>query len=142
MPNYRCSFSDERASTCTRGVHCVQVRVGICIWLAKFLRMSRPDQAVRKTEPAGLSGRLSSLTPTSCASARRQTMSASRSSRKSSSKSTELFQRQSSRSLLANVLDLEDNFLLLNLSRRAAQRGRMTIQTSGMSFWIQFFNLF
>jgi len=110
-------------------VNVLQVRVGICIWLAKFLRMSRPDLVTRNAEPADVPGEsLSSLTPTSargCSSARLQAPSASKSAKKfaSSTKSAELFQRQSSRSLLANVLDLEDNFLLLNLRPTAVQRG-------------------
>lgn len=102
--------------------------MGVCIWLAKFLRMSRPEQSTRNAELLEVPGhRYPSLTPTSrgsCASTRSQLPATSKISKKSSSSSSkkknDLFQRQSSRSLLANVLDLEDNFLLLNLT--AAER--------------------
>ena len=102
----------------------VQVKVGICIWLAKFLRMSRPDQTARRADPSDVpSRRYSTLTPTSggsCTSTRRQLPSTSASNKKSSSSSSskknDIFQQRSSRSLLANVLDLEDDFLLLNLT--------------------------
>ena len=83
--------------------------------------MSRPEQATRKADPCEVPGRrYSSLTPTSagsCTSSRRQLPSLSTSNKKSSSsKKNDLFQQRSSRSLLANVLDLEDDFLLLNLA--------------------------
>jgi len=104
--------------------------VGVCIWLANFLRMSRPDQSTRKADPVEVSGRrYSTLTPTSAGnrtSTRRHPASTSN-KKSSSSKKNDLFHQRSSRSLLANVLDLEDDFLLLNLAPAA---GRMR-QRSG-----------
>jgi len=85
--------------------------------------MSRPDQTTRKAEAAEVPGqRFPSITSTSTGSypsTRRQLPSTSMSSKKSSSstsKKLDIFQQRSSRSLLANVLDLEDDFLLLNFS--------------------------
>jgi len=133
--SYECACT---SATDVLYVPVLQVRVGVCIWLAKFLRMSRPDHATRKAEPSDITGqRLASLTATSADSCRlaprRQTTSASKSSKKSSSssKNADPLQRQSSRSLLANVLDLEDDFLLLNLSRGEAQRGWMRSRLQG-----------
>jgi len=91
--------------------------VGVCVWLAKFLRMSRPDLAVgRHAHPADV-GSSRRATPRPAPNTRRHASTSNKKSSSSlSSKSAELFHRQSSRSLLANVLDLEDNFLLLNLA--------------------------
>ena len=104
---------------------CIQVKVGICIWLAKLLRMSRPEQqSVKRRADTVTDRRYSSLTPLtssggSCTASRRpQLTSATNKKSSSSSKKNDLFQQRSSRSLLANVLDLEDDFLLLNLIRR------------------------
>jgi len=108
--------------------------VGVCIWLAKFLRMSRPGQTTRKADAAEVPGqRYPSITrrPTSTGSyppTRPQLPSTSVSSKKSSSttsKKLDIFQQRSSRSLLANVLDLEDDFLLLNFSTDGATRSRV-----------------
>jgi len=118
---------------------CVQVRVGVCIWLAKFLRMSRPDRTNIKAKPSeALRQRYPSLTPTSagrCSSARRQLPpnSAFKKKSSSSSKKIDVFQQRSSRSLLANVLDLQDDFLLLNLSSRR-QRQEGLVQALRMGF--------
>jgi len=90
-----------------------QVRVGICIWLAKFLRMSRPGQTTHEV-----------LSSSSTTSNRKSTSSSS------TSKKLDIFQQTSSRSLLANVLDLEDDFLLLNLTAGGTRARRVQVPTS------------
>jgi len=89
--------------------------VGVCVWLAKLVRMRRPDQDAVRPEGVSLTVETAPKRPS--------TKKVSSTAKKFSSNSSDLLQQRSSRSLLANVLDLEDDFLLFNITGAAGTMG-------------------
>ena len=93
----------------------LQVKKGICDWLARIVRMNRPKNCAPPT-------------PTHAAT------TVKKSGSKRAQLTAELLQQRSSRSLLANVLDLEDDLLLLNFTGVKLQVVDLCTRLSYLSF--------